>query len=72
MQFDNFFQLCCREVLCFLVFPGTPGKVLLQRAINQACGLPVTSTACAHSIALSPLKGAKSWPEVHAALSLRL
>lgn len=33
--------------------------------------MPVTSTACAHSVALSPLMGAKSWPEVHAASALK-
>lgn len=57
--------------MCFLVFPGTPEKVLLQGAINQAFILPVTSTACAHSVALSPLMGATSWPEVHAPSALK-
>lgn len=71
MPFVNFLQPCCWEALCFLVFPGTPGKALLQRTINQACSSPVTSTACAHSVVLSPLMGAKSWSQVHAALALK-
>lgn len=55
----------------FSSLPGTPGKVLLQRTVNQACSSPVTSTACAHSVALSPLTGAKSWSQVHTALALK-